>query len=65
MDVRKAGRAWTDLGVQNTYVVAVASMAHPVAEVASGDQLGLDESAMDNGSKMHVYRELLLSRSED
>jgi hypothetical protein len=49
MDVQKPGRVWTDLGVQNTYMVAVASMAHRVAKVASGDQLGLDGSVMDNG----------------
>jgi hypothetical protein len=57
MDVRKPGRVWTDLGVQNTYVVAVASMAHRVAKVASGDQVGLDGSVMDNGWNMHVYIE--------
>jgi hypothetical protein len=42
MDVRKADRVWTDLRVQNTYVVAVASMPHRVAEVASGDRRHLD-----------------------
>jgi hypothetical protein len=30
-------------------------MAHRVAKVASGDQLGLEDSVMDNGRNMHVY----------
>jgi hypothetical protein len=42
MDVWKAGRVWRDLGVQNTYVVVVASMAHRVAEVPSGGRRHLD-----------------------
>jgi hypothetical protein len=42
MDVRKAGRVWIDPGIQNTCVVAVASMVNRVAEVASGDRRVLD-----------------------